>query len=329
MTTTPAPRPDADDDVLESVACNICGSTDYRVIYPSTRAALGDVVEEFKSSGDEPLRDQLVACRRCGLEYVSPRLRSEVILRGYSGGTDERFVSQSAARERTFGKCLDILERHAPGRGRLLDVGTAAGAFLHVARARGWRVDGCEPNRWMCEWGRSHYGLDIRPGTLAEQHYPDATFDVVTLWDVLEHAPDPLALLAECRRVLRPGGLLVVNYPDIGSWIARLMGRRWLFLISVHIYYFTRRTIARALERAGFSVAEIRPHVQQLEFDYILTRAEPVAGPLARVGRRLARPLGLATWQMPYWIGQTLCVARSTATAAPEKSIPSPDRTPA
>ena len=315
--------------VYETVACNLCGGSDVRVIYPAAERLTDDLVEEFKSSSDEPLRDRLVACRACGLQYVSPRLRPDLIMAGYQEGTDERFVSQAAARERTFGRCLDILEEHAATRGRLLDVGTAAGSFLHIAAQRGWDVQGCEPNRWLCEWGRKRYGLDIREGTIFDQRYPDGSFDVVTLWDVLEHTPDPLGLLQECGRVLKVGGLLVVNYPDIGSWVARLMGRRWVFLLSVHLYYFTRQTMTRLLDRAGFDVAAMRPHIQLLELDYVLSRAEPAAGWLARGCRSVTSTLGLSQQHTPYWIGQTLTVARRASTSAPRGSRPSPAETPA
>ena len=296
--------------IYETVPCNLCNSTEYRIVYPAVERSTIDVVDEFRSSGDEPLRDRLVACTSCGLQFVSPRLHRDVILAGYREGSDEMFVSQAAARERTFDRALDLIEKLRPERGRLLDVGTAGGSFIHVAAARGWEVAGCEPNRWLCEWGRKTYGLDIRSGTLLDQHYPDHSFDVLTLWDVLEHDSDPLALLRESCRVLGPGGLIIVNCPDMGSWIARVMGRRWPMLLSTHLYYFTRRTLQVLLQRAGFDVVQIRPHFQWLELDYVLRRAEPVAGGVTRVLRRAATGLALSRWHVPYWLGQTLVVAR-------------------
>ncbi len=301
------------ESAFETVPCNTCGSPEYRVIYPPLEKRHSDLAAEFKSSGDEPLADRLVACAVCGLQYVSPRLRPDLILEGYRLGSDERFVSQAAARERTFARSLALIETHAPARGHLLDVGTAGGSFMHVAATRGWRVSGCEPNLWLCEWGKRHYGLDIQPGTLLDHAHPDRSFDVVTVWDVLEHTADPKRFLEECHRVLKPGGLLVVNYPDIGSWIARLMGRRWVFLISVHLYYFTRRTLRDLLGRVGFDVLDVRPHFQRLELHYVLERSEPLAGPLARAASRVAARLGLHRWQVPYWVGQTLVIARRPA----------------
>lgn len=297
----------------ETVPCNVCGATEFKVIYPAIERSGAELEEQFKSSSDESLRDPLVECTSCGLQYVSPRLKQEVILAGYSEGTDETFVSQAPARERTFAKALNMIEKLVPQRGRLLDIGTAAGSFLHVAKQRGWSVAGCEPSKWLCHWGKEHYGLDIGQGTLFEQHYAANDFDVVTVWDVLEHTHDPQGFLRECHRVLKPGGLLVVNVPDIGSWLARLMGRRWLMILATHLYYFNRKTLADLLQRVGYEVTVMKPHIQWLELGYVIKRGEPVAGPIARAAGKLTAGVGLADLHVPYWIGQTLVVARKRA----------------
>jgi SAM-dependent methyltransferase len=308
---TPA-APDPGDGDLEEVRCNCCGADDADTVYEAraSERAREDSVRVFRASGDELLLDRLVRCRRCGLEYVSPRLRSALIVDAYSAGEDPHYVSQIRARERTFSSALARIERLAGHRGRLLDVGTAAGAFLAAARARGWNVDGCEPNRWMAAWGSQHYGLQIRAGEIFDQDLPLRSFDVITLWDVIEHTPDPSRVIEHVTRLLKPGGLLVVNYPDRGSWLARALGRRWPFLSSVHLYYFNRRTMTRLLNMHGLSVIDIRPHVQRLELDYLLMRGSAVSAALSRVLRPVARATGLSRRQVPYWLGQTFVAAR-------------------
>ena len=303
------------DRFLESVPCNICGSVEAHVLQPAQydRAALRetDFSRTFSSSSDEPLNHQLVACVRCGLQYVSPRLRAESVLGGYAAGSDEQFVSQARGREITFGRSLDLIERVWNAKpGRLLDIGTGGGSFPYIASERGWTAEGCEPNHWLCEWAQQNYGLPIRPGTVFDQKYPANSFDVVTLWDVLEHTPDPKTEVRETHRLLKEDGLLVINYPDIGSWIARLMGRSWVFLLDVHLYYFTRTTIRKLLEDAGFDVVCVRPHFQRLALGYVLQRAAPIAGALVRLAERLCRLAGIGNVQVPYWMGQTLVVAR-------------------
>ncbi len=303
------------DRFLEEVPCNICGSNEADVLQPSTydidSLKATDLARTFSSSSDERLNHQLVACSRCGLQYVSPRLRADVVLEGYAAGSDEQFVSQARGREITFARCLDAIERiwnREPG--RLLDIGTGGGSFPHVASTRGWKAEGCEPNRWLCDWALENYGLPIRPGTVFQQNLAGQSYDVVTLWDVLEHTPDPKTEVREAHRLLKDEGLIVINYPDIGSWIARVMGRSWVFLLDVHLYYFTRTTIRKLLEDAGFDIVRIRPHFQHLALGYVLQRAVPYAGAPARVAERLLRGIGMAGWQEPYWMGQTQVIAR-------------------
>jgi SAM-dependent methyltransferase len=301
-------------ELLQPVPCGLCGADDVDVVY-AARYDLHDVpdlVATFRASGDELLVDRLVKCRRCGLHYIHPRLRDDLIVAGYTQGDDPVYVSQLAARERTFAASLAEIERLAGGPGRLLDIGTAAGAFVAAAVRRGWEAEGCEPNRWMAEWGAEHYGIRIRQGSVFDQRYDAGSFDAVTLWDVIEHTPDPRAVLEHCHTLLKPGGLLIVNYPDIGSWMARMLGRRWLFLTSVHLWYFDRRTIRRMLEGTGFAVDVTRPHYQRLELDYVLFRGSVLSPSLSRAARAVVRGVGLGRTQVPYWLGQTFVAARRT-----------------
>ena len=161
----------------------------------------------------------------------------------------------------------------------------------------------------MCDWCEKNYGIKVIQGSIFDGNYGKGSFDVITLWDVLEHTPDPGEILKECARILRRGGLLVVNYPDIGSLVSRIMGRKWVFLLSVHYFYFTRQTIRQALEQSGFGVIKMKPHFQSLELDYILFRATPYLGKLGSFLRYLVKGVGLKKVQVPYWVGQTLVVA--------------------
>ncbi|MEW5894765.1 MAG: class I SAM-dependent methyltransferase [Candidatus Omnitrophota bacterium] len=296
---------------LEKVVCSNCGADDYSVVYPAKyqRRDTDDAVSTFRSSGDEILIDQLVKCKACGLQYLNPRLRAGLILTAYSSGSDEIFVSQSEARERTFDQQLKRIERIAK-KGRVLDVGTAGGSFLAAARKRGWEVEGCEPNRWLCEWAKQNYGLSITPGTIFDLNQKNESFDVITLWDVLEHTLDPKSVLTECRRLLKPNGILVINYPDIGSWIARFMGRRWVFLLSVHLFYFTFETLQKMLRQTGFTVIQRKKHWQGLELDYILERMKAYVPILPGCLQRAVRALRVGKLIIPYWMGQTLVIAR-------------------
>jgi len=270
-----------------------------------------ELINKFRSSGDETLIDQVVKCNNCSLIYINPQIKPELIFKGYSEGEDPNFVSQAKGRELTFSKGLKIIEHYTKNKkGKMLDIGTAGGSFLHVAKNNDWEVYGCEPNKWMCNWGKKNYKINIKPGDVFMQKYKDNFFDVVTLWDVLEHTPDPLKTLKECNRILKPNGLLIVNYPDIGSMLSKIMKAKWIFLLSVHLFYFTPKTINAILKRSNFSVLKIKPHFQNLALGYLVFRMEAYSKLLHKLGKIFIKITKTDNLLIPYWLGQTLVVAQ-------------------
>jgi len=307
----------------QSVPCNLCHADTYTIRYQASFRpddSAEDVLQKFRSQGGDILLDQVVQCNKCGLIYINPRLRDDCILKDYTEATihgyKEQFVSQNKGRSIACARSMRFINKLHPVRGKLLDVGAAAGTFMAIAQNHGWDVYGCEPNRWFCEWGKETYGLDIDQGTLLDQRYPYETFDVVTLWDVIEHVPDPTGIIKKCFSLLKPGGMLILTYPDIGSWIARLMGRRWVFLMSVHLYYFNRKTIARLLQPAGFSIIKSFPHVQTLQLSYIIYRMQVHSAILYRIGKAFSDALHLNNLLVPYWIGVN-CIAAKKQLSEP------------
>lgn len=294
---------------LENVKCNICEKDDYTIVYPSLYSEKDNVVELFKSSGDEPSKDQIVKCNNCGLVYVNPRIKPEKIIEGYSEGSDERFISQAQEREKTFAKTLKVIEKYVPV-GSVLDIGTAGGSFLAAAKKRGWQVNGIEPNKWLCEWGKKNYEIDIKQGTLENNKLKQSSFDLVTLWDVLEHVPNPTDTLTRINKLLKINGTLVVNYPDIGASIAKLMRRKWVFILTVHLFYFTPETIKKLLEKCGFEIVLIKKHWQTLKLGYLATRFKPYSNLIYNIATKTVHALHLDNAQIPYWLGQTFVLAK-------------------
>lgn len=295
---------------LEKINCNICGANDFDIVYPSLYSEQDDVVKLFKSSGDEPSKDQIVKCKHCEFIYVNPRIKPEKIIEGYSEGSDERFVSQAKGREQTFERSLKFIEKYTQQKGKVLDIGTAGGSFLAVAQKHGWEVEGIEPNKWLCDWSKKNYGLRIKQGTLEKNDFDPVSFDLVTLWDVLEHVPDPCDTLTRINKLLKKEGLLVVNYPDIGSSVAKLMKRKWVFILTVHLFYFTPSTIKKILEKCGFEVVLIKKHWQKLALGYLATRFEPYSKTMHKIATKTVNVLGLDDVQFPYWLGQTFVIAK-------------------
>ncbi|MDP1729067.1 MAG: methyltransferase domain-containing protein, partial [archaeon] len=130
------------------------------------------------------------------------------------------------------------------------------------------------------------------------------------LWDVLEHVSNPTKTLKRCHELLKKDGFLIVNYPDYNSWVSKLLGQKWPFYLSVHLYYFNQQTIAQILNKNGFEIIRIKPHFQSLDLGYILFRAKKYLGSILTPAQVLVRSIGLNNQKIPYWIGQTLVIAR-------------------
>ncbi len=302
---------------LEYVSCNLCNANDFEIVYKSKyeNETAQDLKEKFKSSGDETLIDQVVMCKECGFIYINPRIKQNLIIKGYSEGSDETFASQAKGRERTFERSLNKVEKiiqkeHFEKKGKVLDIGTANGSFLYIAKKKGWEVEGLELNRWLCEWAKKNYGITIHSKTLFEKEYSKESFDLVTLWDVLEHVPDAKKMLEECHRIIKKEGHIVINYPNIGSWIAKIMGRKWVFLLSVHLFYFTDKTMERMLKETGFNVIKTGPHFQTLELGYLMFRMKAYSMFLHKIGHKITKMLRIDKLQIPYWLGQTIVIAK-------------------
>lgn len=140
-----------------------------------------------------------------------------------------------------------------PGR-RVLDVGCATGEFLDAMRAAGWIVAGVEPAPWAADRALAR-GLPVWRATLRRSALPQASFDVVTMWDVIEHLSDPRDDLAAVRRALRPDGRLILTTPVLDGWEARRFGRRWPgWDAPRHLLVFDRSSLERLLDSAGFRI---------------------------------------------------------------------------
>jgi len=298
------------------VDCPVCSGGDARVLRPSSYprdVSIDELVSAYSASSVQALRDRVVECRDCGMVYVSPRLDAALIQRGYESAEDPVFVAQNPQRIRTFANCVrSILARTGlePAGRRLLDIGCAGGAFPVAARAAGFEVTGLEPSRWLGEYAREQYELDVRQGVLQPGLFSGSSFDVISLWDVIEHVSDPRATLAAVRSLMKDDGYLWINYPDIGSITARLLRWKWPFWSSVHLHYYRRASMCRQLKDAGFEVLYMRPHWQQLQFGYVLERAAILIPPLKWLSKGVSA-IGLGSASFSYNMGQTLVVARA------------------
>lgn len=294
--------------LLQEVSCNLCGSIDY-VVLIKPNVTEYDPVEVVTASKGIRGTQRIVRCRECGLVYVNPRINEKTVANSYKDAVDEIYVQGAAGRKHTFRQCVKKINKWRRPPGRLLDIGCAAGFFVHEATKQGWDSMGIEPSRWLVSWGIENLKVKLRTGTLRQGKFKDEDFDVLTMWDVLEHVPDPLSELKECHRILKTGGMLVINYPDFGSFLAKLAGSKWWFLLSNHLYYFTTRTMREYLEKTGFEVKHFTMHWQTLPLGYLSKIFSIYSPGLSRLSERVLRNLRIGNIPIPYYAAQTNVVA--------------------
>jgi len=293
---------------LERACCNLCGADDTILLFPSTLPEKENPARNVEAlqctSLGYGVHGPVVKCRDCGLVYINPRPNSSDVLHDYQDVVDELYVEEREGRVLTFRRHLRPLQRIVgqPGGKRLLDVGSHIGVFVDVAQQHGWDAWGVEPSRWAAEQAQAQ-GLRVINGTLATSGLEDASFDVVTLWDVIEHVPDPTAELRQVHQLLKPSGVVVIHTIDIESPFARLMGHRWPWLMEMHLYYFSPRTLRRMLEGIGFKMIYSSPQGRYLRLGYLISRLQAYSHPLCRLLEAIVTRLKLRKIAVPVNLG--------------------------
>ncbi len=298
------------------VPCALCGSDRRAPVYPATKDPAPRGPDELACATAPLARyDAVVRCLACGLRYTSPRPSDADLAAGYAAVADQEFLGERHARELTYARLLRSLDRSAArhragdpvpfpprrrGAGlRLLDAGCAMGFFLNQARADGWEVEGIDPSRWAAEYARREFGLTVHNAPLDRVDLQPASFDVVTLWDVVEHLPHPVRDLAHLAKALKPGGLFALSTHSIGSLSARLLGPRYPFLMAMHVTHFNRRTIRMLFERAGLRMFRMEPQLRSLRVGYLIKKLGQRLPRTAGALKAAAGPLGLLDRHVP------------------------------
>jgi SAM-dependent methyltransferase len=225
--------------LADDEACIVCGAKEVR--------------SYLKTAGGRTI----VVCETCGLGWMRPSPSLDEI-RGfypqeYYGSTGAKFsgliewlVRVTAARRVRF------LVRRLPKPARILDVGCGRGTLLSAFADRGFEAHGFELSPQAAEFADSRAHIKIGE-ELADAQYPAGFFDMVIVWHVLEHLKHPDQVIEEIRRILKPGGTLIISVPNFSSWQARWAGENWFHLdLPRHLFHFPLPALRRLAEDRGF-----------------------------------------------------------------------------
>ncbi|MGQ0793009.1 MAG: class I SAM-dependent methyltransferase [Deltaproteobacteria bacterium] len=249
---------------MESVICNICNSSDTRLLV---------VKNSYR----------VVQCRICRLIYVNPRPTEEELKEVYS--EEGQLGKQHHIKEARFNQILDNLAQFKPRGGKkLLDVGCSRGIFMRLAQGRGWEASGIDVDRETIEYVSQTYGLEVSVATITQSPFAAKSFDVVSMLDSIEHMPDPLASVESVRKILRDDGILLLRTPNADGLLPRLTYLLFAKTLGFwehpgppkHVYQFSTDTMKKLLHKAGFEIEFIatdeiyvRSTVEELEEEMI------------------------------------------------------------
>jgi len=261
-----AAQPQATIRHAPSPKCIVCGSDGVERY---------DGLADYLSGTPGTWRMVRCPCAECGMLWLDPMPLEADLIKAYATyhthtrparGAGELSLSALNAACKLASRLLELgsglgrqrrllrtlfIARATPG--KLLEVGCGSGRFLNRMRALGWQVQGTDFDPAVAKRVRERFGLDVDIGGLADLHYPGDAYDVLAMSQVLEHVHDPLALLGECFRVLRPGGQLVLTTPNALGLAHRIYGRHWRGLEPPrHLHIFTPAALERCARSAGF-----------------------------------------------------------------------------
>lgn len=286
-----------------NVPCPICGASDVYVYLQGEDTALDASV--LGSSRQHLSHGLILRCKRCQFGFRSLRSNEAELAQLYRQMDTAVYESEEECRQRTAARHLGIVQRYVT-QGRLLDVGCASGLFLQEAQKAGWSVVGIEPSIGLYQKAAVLLGErgQLFCDTLEYAPLDSSSFEAITLWDVLEHVPNPVASLCRCCRLLKPGGFLFTNVPDLDSLQARILGKRWPLLLAEHLNYFNRNSLRLCGMKAGLTLIRFSRRRVDFSIEYVMYRMAQHGIRGARTAHAVARKVG-GRISMPVALGET------------------------
>ena len=236
-------------------SCNLCGEDKTKII--------------LKQSNYKYFPRSIVRCLNCGLVYVNPQFNATELRRLYQEDPPEGINDSSPSESPVESLLPQSVNVRIPLRlcllkrlikpGRLLDVGCSIGEFLYYAKSSGWQACGVDISSFAVQRASKITGLEIQEGTIADFSERKDTFDLITMWEVIEHLPHPSADIRRAYQLLKPNGLLGISTPNLNSLRHRAHKEKWRGFIEdeTHLFFFQAKTLTQLLMKHGFKIKKV------------------------------------------------------------------------
>lgn len=305
---------------LSPALCAICGTQNNAdEMYPANfdfEAFNPDVFSARRLP--DRIHYRLVKCRVCGLVRSDPIAPPELLGQLYAQSTFT-YRDEVADLRFTYGRYLAELERYGTRKDALLEVGCGNGFFLEEALRQGYQtVQGIEPSREAAEHATAQVRGQIVCGVMKPGLFPPERFDVICLFQVFDHLPDPGGLLDECLLLLKPGGLILSINHNVEAFSARVLGERSPIVDIEHTYLYSPATMSRIFLTHGFHVRQVGPVFNRYTL-YYLCRLLPFPSALKRILLACLQGRAIGRWRMSVPLGNLRLVAQKLGATADHK----------
>jgi SAM-dependent methyltransferase len=257
---------------LEPTSCAICGvENESDEIYPASLKPEALTPATFSARRlPDRTHHRLVRCRCCGLVRSDPVVDQETMVSLYRASAFA-YGQELDGLKMTYGRALQRISDLVPSRDGLLDVGCGNGFVLELALELGWNgVRGVEPSEDAIAHASAGVAPLIERGLLERGMFAPASFDAVTLFQVLDHLRDPVEVLSEIHHLLRPGGVVLALNHNVEAFSARVLRERSPIIDVEHTYLYSPGTMRRLFSQAGFEVMSVEPIRNTYSLSYLV-----------------------------------------------------------
>ena len=249
---------------MKNVSCCLCGNDNFKLYLKVS------VNKKFA---------YIVRCVNCGLTFQNPIMSDKERLELYAKDYFEHGYLDKENQIGLYDKATFFLERllRYCDKGRLLDIGAASGAYVRAAIDKGWEAHGIELSPFAVAFAKDYWKVNLIQGTVEGAHFQNNFFDTIILVHTLEHLPDPLKTLKEINRILKRTGRLYVSVPNIASYKAKKLGKKWGSLKPAeHLFFFSPKILKLLLEKAGFDIMRIDTSISVVDLEGLQKMGLPV-----------------------------------------------------
>lgn len=209
----------------------------------------------------------IVKCEKCGFRFTNPRPAEHEIGKYYQS---EEYISHSNTSKGIVNRLYQMVRKHTlkkklklvnslSKKGAILDIGCGTGNFLDTCKQDGWSATGIEPDPKARQFAKENYGLDVREEA-ALSNLPSSSYEIITMWHVLEHVHRLNERVEELKRLLKPGGTIIIAVPNSSSKDAEMYGPYWAaWDVPRHLYHFTPKDIETLFHNHGLRVQKVLP----------------------------------------------------------------------